>query len=270
MSRLTLITPGVEDAEPRAPSIKEALRWLARHPPRHLGAEIVLRERFVTPWRLWIHADASEIAGLSLHHPGGTWSLVASGDEVARRLAAAVLGECVPSKVHLSSEDRDRLRPGIRKCCRIAREHDLVAMQVSTHPPDAEGRWAGPADVPFLESYQTAYNAERRAGMDHDWKRRVAERRTAVLEQDGEIVAVLNHSGSTPTHAAIGGIWTHPRRRRRGHATRLTAFVIGELLATHPHVHLVVDDDNAPAIGLYRGLGFETIGGVYFGYLEPR
>ena len=69
-------------------------------------------------------------------------------------------------------------------------------------------------------------------------------------------------------HSLIRGTWTDPTHRQRGLAARLTAFIVGSLLAERPAVHLVVDDDNAPAIALYRSLGFEELGRCYMAYLS--
>ena len=79
---------------------------------------------------------------------------------------------------------------------------------------------------------------------------------------------MLKRTADTARYATIGGTWTDPAFRRRGLAQRLTTFVVTELLRDRPAVHLIVDDDNAAAIALYRSLGFEDCGRCYMGYLS--
>ena len=147
------------------------------------------------------------------------------------------------------------------------REHDLLAMACRTPPGAGEGRWATLADQPALERYQALYNAERRTTIAPDWDSLLRRPAVAVLERDGRIVAVVKRTADTARYATIGGTWTDPAFRGRGLAKRLTAFLVGELLAGRPAVHLIVDDDNAADIALYRSLNFDAVGECYMGYL---
>ncbi len=80
----------------------------------------------------------------------------------------------------------------------------------------------------------------------------------------------MKRTADTARYATIGGTWTDPAYRGRGLAKRLTAFIIGELLRDRPAVHLIVDDDNAAAIALYRSLSFDAGGACYMGYLPHQ
>jgi predicted GNAT family acetyltransferase len=131
-----------------------------------------------------------------------------------------------------------------------------------------EGRWARLEDVAGLREYQAAYNEERGTQTDRDWPAAIGRRGVAVVERAGRIASVLCRSGETRRVACIGGTYTFPDFRRCGLASRLTAFMVGDLLGEHDAVQLVVDDDNVAAIALYRGIGFETIGGCYMAYLD--
>jgi ribosomal protein S18 acetylase RimI-like enzyme len=58
--------------------------------------------------------------------------------------------------------------------------------------------------------------------------------------------------------AAISAVGVAPRHRRRGYGRMITAIAVRAGLATgHRLVWLSVEENNDPAIALYRGLGFE-------------
>lgn len=90
----------------------------------------------------------------------------------------------------------------------------------------------------------------------------------AVLEHADRIVAVGRRTADTTRYATIANIWTTPACRRQGFAARLTAFLLAAALVDRPAVHLLVDDDNTAAIGLYRSLGFLDAGCAYTAHLR--
>jgi len=76
---------------------------------------------------------------------------------------------------------------------------------------------------------------------------------------DGEnLVAVAGTHlvASEPGVAAIGNVFTHPDHRRRGFGAAVTSAVTAELLHRGMTVVLNVAQRNAPAIALYRRLGY--------------
>ncbi len=58
--------------------------------------------------------------------------------------------------------------------------------------------------------------------------------------------------------AIVGNVFTHPRYRGLGLATFATSAVTGHLLSLVPNVYLTVDAENAPAIQVYRKLGYRV------------
>ena len=61
-----------------------------------------------------------------------------------------------------------------------------------------------------------------------------------------------------------------PNERGRGYAKRLMAYHLDNLAgAGIRHVHLEVEDGNAPALALYRGLGFMQVGRRIGYYAKP-
>jgi ribosomal protein S18 acetylase RimI-like enzyme len=252
--------------------VEEALAWLAEVAHENIGTEIALRTAVAARIDLARRADG-HLAGVSVSSPGGQWFLEAEGPgptadlvvEVARVASAA---GSWPSKVTSSGAVKTWLCPLLAERGMVpVRQHDLLAMVCSKAPAGAEGRWATRTDQPALERYQTLYNRERRTTIAPDWESLLRRPAVAVLERDGNIVAVVKRTADTARYATIGGTWTDPALRGQGLAKRLTAFLARELLADHAMVHLVVDDDNVPAIALYRSLHFDEVGSCYMGYL---
>lgn len=60
--------------------------------------------------------------------------------------------------------------------------------------------------------------------------------------------------------AQLQGIWTPPELRGRGLATASLAAICERLFTASPTLSLYVNDFNAPAIALYRRVGFEHVG----------
>jgi ribosomal protein S18 acetylase RimI-like enzyme len=251
----------------------EGIDWLAGYAHENLGTEVALR--CAAPGGAvdvaLAHRDGA-LAGVSVSSTGGQWFLEATRPDVARELVASVLTTGVrgrPSKVTASGGVKAWLRPVLEEAGIIRREHDLLAMLCREAPKGRDGRWATSADRAALERYQVAYNEERRTSITPDWDELLGRPAVAVLEDGGRIVAVVKRTADTMRYATIGGTWTEPALRGRGLAARLTGFIVDALLNHRPAVHLVVDDDNEPAIALYRSLGFEEVGRCYMAYLSP-
>jgi ribosomal protein S18 acetylase RimI-like enzyme len=73
---------------------------------------------------------------------------------------------------------------------------------------------------------------------------------------DGELVAMGAEAWTAPHVGFLGGVATHPDFRGRGLSKAVCSFIVHDLLEAHPACALMVDGDNAPAIAVYRGLGF--------------
>ncbi len=92
------------------------------------------------------------------------------------------------------------------------------------------------------------------------WLRRIREDRSWVVERDGELIFKVDHSASSDDVVQLAGIYTAPTHRRQGIARDAITAMCRRLLRRIPVVTLYVDAQNAPAIGLYESLGFESIG----------
>ena len=143
----------------------------------------------------------------------------------------------------------------------------MVCTQV---PAEGHGRWATLDDIPSLQAYLAANQAE--LGMPivpHDWDALIQQQRVAVLEHQGQIVSVVKR-GATLRYGMIVGVFTFAPYRRQGFSRQLLSFVLRELFQEFSAVKLWVDDDNWGAIALYKSLGFQPIGSHYTGYFIDR
>ncbi|WP_326596254.1 GNAT family N-acetyltransferase [Streptomyces sp. NBC_01803] len=79
--------------------------------------------------------------------------------------------------------------------------------------------------------------------------------------EDGRVVFKAEIGAVTPDACQLQGVWTAPDLRGRGLATAGLATVLRHALAeAAPVVSLYVNDFNAPALTVYRRLGFTRVG----------
>lgn len=122
-----------------------------------------------------------------------------------------------------------------------------------TEPQEAGGgaRWLVAADAQEVaalldEAFPASYAYPGRAGPGERW---------AGVRCDGRLGAVAALAWCSPDVAFVAGVATATAARGRGHARTVCGFLLREALACRPLAALIVDGDNAPAIGLYRSLG---------------
>ncbi|MDO8648203.1 MAG: GNAT family N-acetyltransferase [Candidatus Peregrinibacteria bacterium] len=77
-----------------------------------------------------------------------------------------------------------------------------------------------------------------------------------LLRIDGEIVAKACIHGYSDHYAQIGGVVTHPKFQRKGYAKQTVSAVCKRWLSQGRHMLLFCANDNAPALKVYRTLGF--------------
>lgn len=89
----------------------------------------------------------------------------------------------------------------------------------------------------------------------------VADGRCFARVEQGRVVFKAEIGAVTPQVCQLHGVWTAPDRRGRGLATAGLATVLRYALAeAAPVVSLYVNDFNAPALAVYRRLGFTETG----------
>jgi ribosomal protein S18 acetylase RimI-like enzyme len=88
------------------------------------------------------------------------------------------------------------------------------------------------------------------------WPGEAGVRRWAGIVQDGVLVATAAEAWSSADVGFMMGVAVHPSHAGRGLGRRVCQFVASSLLTLYGTCALFVENYNAPAIALYRKLGF--------------
>lgn len=263
--------------------IEAAAEWLTNQPQQNpdleIGLNLILQGQIVPHDRGGLVAIAhgstssklTNIQGIVLARPGNTnVSIVSTSRSTAEALVALIHARGCPQRLCASEQTKVWIRPLLLQHYQLQREFDQQVLICTEPPKGGAGRWAEIRDKSALQAYAAAYLAERGSGsLEHPWDHWIQQRRVAVLEQDGQIVAVVRR-GETAHHAIVVAPFTFPQFRRQGFARQLLAFFTQEMLQEFPAVKLWVDQDNTAAIALYHSLGFQPIGSCYTGYFSDR
>lgn len=81
-----------------------------------------------------------------------------------------------------------------------------------------------------------------------------------VGESDGKLCFFCNAGPRSTATLQLQGIWTPPRLRGQGLASRALYAICEQLLQSVPSISLYVNDFNEKALALYDRLGFERVG----------
>lgn len=136
-------------------------------------------------------------------------------------------------------------------------------------------------ELPLLSAWRVAYAVETlgavpgtalRATCAEEVARLVAEWNAFVLRGSGRPVAFSGFNARLPEVVQVGGVYTPPELRGRGHGR---AVVAGSLLAARAggveRAVLFTERENAPARRAYAALGFRVVGDYGMLLLEtPR
>jgi predicted GNAT family acetyltransferase len=77
------------------------------------------------------------------------------------------------------------------------------------------------------------------------------------IRREGRLVAMAGERMRFPGHTELSGVCTHPEFRGQGFARRLSVAVVAAIQERGERAFLHAWATNAPAITLYRSLGFE-------------
>jgi len=138
-----------------------------------------------------------------------------------------------------SFEPLPQLRRALREDFRLMYEPgaDLRAEELEEDP-----RLADPA------GYARRTEDECRDGYTHVW-----------IDADG-LRFRASVSAITPDATQVSGVYTPPARRNQGYARRALSELCRRLFERSRRVCLFVNDFNAPALAVYRRMGFREIG----------
>lgn len=109
--------------------------------------------------------------------------------------------------------------------------------------------------------HELAY-APRAASLEFDANVRQTVERGLwwVAEAGGELCFFCNAGPHSDATLQLQGIWTPPEHRGKGVATAALGAIAAQLLGETPTLSLYVNDFNAPALALYRRVGFYRVG----------
>lgn len=130
------------------------------------------------------------------------------------------------------------------------------------------GRRAGPADGAQLVAWRVAYEVEALGAPEQDTTRAACAETVArligsgdvfVVEAGGVPVAMSAFNARAPGAVQVGGVYTPPALRGRGHARAVVAASL-RLAQSEGARRAVLFTDSAPAERAYVALGFRRIG----------
>jgi len=271
--------PSALRSEPATPAeLLEVFSWLDRDPIVNVYlAALVLRDRLAAPAdEYWLVRRGGELSGLvHLGTLSGAVLPVGGGADVH-----AVLAERVAERL-------DRLPPrfqvvgdrgGVEAIVARLRTAGIEPRRYRPHTymavaqgglPDFERvgalRPARPEDYPLVHDSGADLRAEEigddpRASDPDGYARRVGEEchggYTYLWIEDGELRFRASLSALTADAVQIAGVYTPPAWRGRGYARRGLAELCARQFARVRAACLFVSDANAPALAVYRRLGF--------------
>ena len=248
-----------------APLLKLATDWLANSEAETVALELAVHQlRWRGDWRLSIYRTPQDMEGVSVVMPGRHWFLEARGKTAAFVLAnAAVVHGRRPATLTTSERVSRLVRPFLSEQNAIDKELKLRILRCTKPAADREGRWATTADLPKLEKYQKQLGREASKFMDTTWKHLIARKDLAILTDRDAVVASIRRWGPAPSVAGVADLFVAAKSRRNEIATRLTGFVVGELLANRKAIYEFVDGADTATLELYRAAGFEDVGAGY-------
>lgn len=281
---MSLHVPDVGALETRrlmSGDLVEAFAFLDGDPVLNVYLLAVLMRDSLGPSRneFWAVRRGGRIAALAMLGTGSGSVLPVGADGPAlERLAAAVLERrgVLPRRFQvigmrdataalLSALEQSGLRP------RLRREQIYMSLErgaLAPFEPLPELRVATPDDYALIEESGALLRAEEleedpRISDPRAYTRRVEEECrdgfTWLWRTREGLRFRASVSARTADAAQVSGVYTPPAFRGRGHATRGVGELCRRLFEHSRFACLFVNDSNAPALSVYRRLGFRAI-----------
>lgn len=135
---------------------------------------------------------------------------------------------------------------------------------------------AGPEDLVELVPLHAAYEREEVMTALHRFdpdlsraslRRILSQEMVAVARREDRIVATARTNARGLRTWQIGGVYVVPELRAQGWGRYVVGFLVDRIAENEKSVSLFVKEGNAPAIGLYRSMGFLDLGAYSVDYL---
>ena len=241
------------------PPLAEILRYCAEDPVERVFLEDIARRGLGRFSALEDHAALVALCHVGANVVPSGNGCAAFADATARGQARMIIGE-ERAVGELWAEARDRM-PGPRD------DRPGQPVYVLDALPDPGGTGIRAATAADLELLVPACASAHREEIGIDplardpdgfrWRTRaqIDEGRSWLWVEEGVICFKAEASAWTPSAVQLQQVWVDPEVRGRGYATRAMRDLCRLLLRHVPTVCLFVRPENAPAIGLYDGIG---------------
>ena len=255
--------------------------FLARHPEtsmflrQNLAAHGPEGGTHAHAARFWGLEDGGNLAGVVALTRQGMLLMQLPGLEALAAVRQALAGERI-SGMNGGAGQVARVRAALGLAdepCSLDRTEPLYRMALADlRLPEAGNlhlRAATPADAGLLTGWRADYLVETLGAVqgphtEMDAAAQVsaltAQDRLRVLEQAGTPVAMTSFNAVLPGIVQIGGVFTLPARRGRGHARDAVALHLAEARAAGAR-EAILFASGPPAMRAYEGIGFQRIGG---------
>jgi uncharacterized protein len=228
---------------------------------------------------------AAPLRGALLCHPSRLAFPILPDDVSSDRALALASGSWRPASAIGLAADVSRYEAALRLEAKAAVAYRLMARRLGSGAAPAAGRLprdirmrrALSSDLEALLPLQEAYEREEVLTPIHEFDEaacraslaRALERQLVLLaEEGGTAVAKAGTNARGLAVDQVGGVYTLPARRGRGLAAALVAALLAEIEGAGRSSSLFVKPHNAPAMSLYRGLGFVEIEDFRAAYYE--
>lgn len=220
-------------------------------------------------FRGWVIHDNDRVEAAAVRTPPHNLILASVREPLAARVLAERLGELPGVMGTLPGVDVFvAARP--EKAHRTMSQGVFELTELITPGRGAgTSRPANPRDRDLLVSWNEAFQEEAEGQITPGAAERLVDHRLAgpadeyalwVHEVDGVVVAMSGHTGPTPHGIRIGPVYTAPRLRRNGYASRLVATGCQWLLDKgRRFCFLYTDLENPTSNSIYRSIGFRQI-----------
>jgi ribosomal protein S18 acetylase RimI-like enzyme len=207
----------------------------------------------------WWFAESQEARALVLHSKGGLGeALFTLGDAPA---IDAVL-TLHPGPLRTFVTCRPEHLDAVKKHFFMSQQQHMIRMAVrqETFVPGSDDYLPRRLRALDVRDLNHLYGSDGGATFYTSWH--LEEGVYYGIFEGRRLVAAAGTHVVAPTSgiAVVGNVFTHPARRRMGHAQAVTAAVTQELLKSCEDIVLTVDPANTPAVAAYRRLGYREQG----------
>ena len=261
--------------ELRVGQVREALSFLERDPVRNLRPLWALRRW--GPFNLGLAEQGGYLAawdgggmrGLLFLNNQGMMRIAARGGVAVALVGQALSSWGVPRVLAGPEEEVEEVLGAVRELAKaVEHREEEVSMALSAEDFVPRGGGAEPAcedDLEQLVDLERMLHRDLLGSCPQAWAVRLQMRRSleggaaAVVRHGGKAVAKAEIEAATPRADELGGVYTMPEHRRRGHAAAACSLLCGASLERGRAVRLETQRDNTAALSLYRELGFKVL-----------